>query len=530
MASLTRFFISERKQFYFSAAVFAVVFLSLVAGLAHLGMSNIRSNLRDMANAELGEIVRLRSNALSALESLATHEAAPACDPAFLQILREVAFRPDGLNEFLYMPDNKVICSTRVDRFPQPILLPEPDFADVAPFGVSLWIDRPLDALELEGLKGTIVARGDFGAVVPPLLLGKGLPGWMDVELRTFAPDGRSWYRGGSQGLFETAKDEGFLSLSPVERICDHSIDCIVIRADLLHLASQFPGPPVGGIALAALLASLFAGMSRTWLARYWAFEARFRRNVNADSVFCVYQPIAEITAGTLIGCEVLARWRDLDGSVAYPDRFIPIVESSGLTLSFTSHVAKRAHRELTAAVPPDRKIQVNFNIFPADLHAEDLILAFEDFIDDRDRFQVVLEIIETDKIDLKKAGPEIEKLRAAGFQVFIDDFGTGYFSVENLVYLQVDGVKLDRCFAMAPERSVMARMLYIALEMIAATGRPVIVEGVETKEIMESLRSMPYLAQFAQGYGISRPIGADAFARMLIGTAGQASAAAEAA
>src|SRR5690606_2547396 len=98
----------------------------------------------------------------------------------------------------------------------------------------------------------------------------------------------------------------------------------------------------------------------------------------------------------------------------------------------------------------------------------------------------------------------------------YIDDFGTGYSNMQNLAALSVDGVKLDRAFAMAPDNSMMAQMLGHAIEMIHATGRVMVVEGVETAERLALLRQMQARVDFVQGYFISRPLDIEAFAAFL--------------
>jgi len=86
---------------------------------------------------------------------------------------------------------------------------------------------------------------------------------------------------------------------------------------------------------------------------------------------------------------------------------------------------------------------------------------------------------------------------------------------MHTLAGLSVDGVKLDRSFAMAPDESVMARMLDHAIDMVQDSGRRVVVEGVETAARLAALKACGKV-HFAQGYYISRPLDRDAFARFI--------------
>ena len=88
----------------------------------------------------------------------------------------------------------------------------------------------------------------------------------------------------------------------------------------------------------------------------------------------------------------------------------------------------------------------------------------------------------------------------------YIDDFGTGYSNIANLAVLSVDGVKLDRAFAMAPDDSLMAGLLSNIIDMIHDSGRRIVIEGVETAERMQMI-SASGMVDYAQGYFISRPL-----------------------
>jgi len=65
----------------------------------------------------------------------------------------------------------------------------------------------------------------------------------------------------------------------------------------------------------------------------------------------------------------------------------------------------------------------------------------------------------------------------------------------------------------MAADHSVMGNMLNHAIELVRASGRALVVEGVETKARLEALKAGGR-ADFAQGYGIARPMKIDDLAR----------------
>ena len=94
------------------------------------------------------------------------------------------------------------------------------------------------------------------------------------------------------------------------------------------------------------------------------SLAARFRRHLNAGSVLCMYQPIQDVRTGEISGVEVLARWRDVDGSIVAPDKFIDLVVQADQTLAFTKMVADRAFQELTTALPAATRLHSREDLY----------------------------------------------------------------------------------------------------------------------------------------------------------------------
>lgn len=522
MARLVSIFISAAYRRAIVATVFVCSFVAIIAAMGSYAIHNATHTMRSEALQATEHFARLRSNLLATFDAMEAELTAAPCSPAFNDQLRRIAFRPDGLNEFLYAPGGVVQCSARSSRFDTPVSLGPPDIIDTGKRGLQLWMDRDLGFLGLPGEHGTIALQEPHAAIVPLQTIDLAAADWLALEAVLAATDGRSWHRGGTEGVYAqgvaanaagtSVLTSGKLNLVECDDLGRH---CVAATAELVALARQAGGRLVVALLVAIILAAATAGQARRMIARYWSFEARFRRHLNADSIACAYQPVMNLDTGEITGCEVLARWRDLDDSLVFPDRFIGIVERHGLTMRFTELVAQRACRELSEHVPAGKHLQVNFNIFPRDLDCMRLARAYAGFTSQPDRFDVVLEIIESDAIPAN-AQREIEALRRLGIKTYIDDFGTGYSNMQNLAALSVDGVKLDRAFAMAPENSMMAQMLRHAIEMIEATGRTMVVEGVETAERLALLRNMQARIDFVQGYFISRPLDAAAFAEFL--------------
>lgn len=512
MSRLATFVISEIHGRAVRWLLWLAAFALMLSGATWFVAEEVASNMRDVARHELSEYQVLRSNVLGTFEAMEQRLTSVPCSPAFLDELRRIAFLPDGINELLYMDGDNVICSVNSGVFPQPKALSDPDIVSVNPYSMALWMDRDLTILGLPGMTGTIARKGGFGMVIPDQPPPAAPPRWLDVEVIVSAGDGRWWHRVGMAGVYRDVIDH---PAAPVASLftgalrhleCDHAgIHCLAVRTTLGNLFAL--GWTTLGVILliAAVLAAWLAQYLHRLIQNYWSFETRFLRKMTSGTVICAYQPLLDLRTDTISGCEVLARWRDIDGAIVGPDRFLPIVERHGLTARFTRMVVDQAYHDLQNLPGKDR-LQVNFNIFPQDLRAELLLPIFSRFLAATSRFDLVLEIVETAEIPVATAQMEIEALRAAGARVYVDDFGAGYSSMHSLAALSIDGVKLDRSFGMAPDQSIMARMLDHAIDLVQAAERSVVVEGVETFDRLEHLRANGKV-DLAQGYVISRPV-----------------------
>ena len=521
MNSVVSFLIATKHQNKVQFGLWLVCFLALLAASSWFMLRELNASMNTDVSRALETYTKVRSAVVETLDIMDRQLTADPCSADYAAQQRRVAFLPDGMNELFFFESGKIICTANNGLLPTPIDLGEPDIVPSNPFTVTLWVNRNLDALGLTGLRGSFAVRGNHGMVVPATPIPTGISKWLEFEVVLRAPDGRWWHTSGASGLYVQGLAEsngpfGLRNGALTTIQCDVAgLHCLAARATLGQLLVV--GGAVFGLSLVVcgILAAWLSSKIYAQLARRWSFESRFLRRFQSQGVTCAYQPLLNLEKDLVTGCEVLARWRDVDGTLIYPDRFIPIVEKHGLTQPFTRLIVACAHAELLPLVPMGKRMQVNFNIFPQDLDAAVLLDIFAPFLSSASRFDLTIEIVETGALELDTAQGEIERLRDAGVHIYIDDFGAGYSSMHTLAGLSVDGVKLDRNFAMAPDESVMARMLDHAIDMVQDSGRRVVVEGVETAARLAALKACGKV-HFAQGYYISRPLDRDAFARFL--------------
>ena len=513
----------HRPRLFF-ASLFALNLTVFLAIFVAIGIAMIN---QDVDGHAIGAVENLEDFTLDILGTMKVLDAPPhaaPCSEPFQAWLRDVAFRPDRINEIIYAPNGLVECSINLGQFTKPVALGLPDFVlsqagkgdaqTLATYSVKVWRNIDLDALRLPNSVNWLMGYGDFVLVVPDLPLLTKVPHGILYETVWHSTSDQLWHRDGTPGFYakllgleDAAASEITLGTGFSATLCDAtSSGCVAVMEPIGPIIDRFFWLIVIAVVIAAALATTVTYALKGPIERSWSLSSRVRQRLSAQTVACHYQPILDLKTSTINTIEVLVRWRDDDGSLVAPGSFLPIVEKYNLQRKLTQLVVNRAYRELGDLGDVPRPLYVHFNIFPSDFDPDWMIELFGDFLRDRSRFTVVIELVESDALPIESTRVAIERLKKAGILTFIDDFGEGYSSIGYLAGLGTHGVKLDRSFGMAPEGSLMDAMMDSAIEMVAKTGQVLIVEGVETLWRLSSLKANPDVAM-AQGYYISRPI-----------------------
>lgn len=118
---------------------------------------------------------------------------------------------------------------------------------------------------------------------------------------------------------------------------------------------------------------------------------------------------------------------------------------------------------------------------------------------------RVVIEIKETADMDEAVLADAVKNYRSLGYRVAVDDFGKAHSSLERVLKLQPDIVKLDGTLIQATERS---RSTVTSFNQLVAkfrsAGIQVAVEGIETAVQLEVARDSG--ADLLQGYYPASP------------------------
>lgn len=222
------------------------------------------------------------------------------------------------------------------------------------------------------------------------------------------------------------------------------------------------------------------------------------------------YQPKYGTSDECLVGAEALVRWKKSDGTLVSPARFIELFEKNGLITKLDFYIFDEVCRTLSAQIERGIKVvpvSVNFSrahlfdpLFP------DKALAI------REKYDVpsgLLEIELTESAFTLEAGTltdAVSKLHEYGFRVAIDDFGSGDSSLGTLKDIKADTLKMDMRFMEGFEKGGrVGTIVTSVLRMARWLALPVVVEGVETKEQADFIKSVG--GDAIQGYYYSKPL-----------------------
>jgi len=165
------------------------------------------------------------------------------------------------------------------------------------------------------------------------------------------------------------------------------------------------------------------------------------------DWFYMVYQPQYVIANHHLRGFEALLRLRLPDGTMVSPGEFIPVAEGSQLIFGIEDYTLRRAMEQFKTACRQENFI-VSVNISARSMSNPEFpdkvgrIMEEIDF--PRDRLE--LEITEYSfAVSKKQTIDNIKRLNDLGVLIALDDFGTGYTSLEQLLKLPVNLLKIDK-------------------------------------------------------------------------------------
>lgn len=229
-----------------------------------------------------------------------------------------------------------------------------------------------------------------------------------------------------------------------------------------------------------------------------------------ASGQFHIYLQAQVNGQGESHGAEALVRWIHPKKGYLPPSAFIDILEKNGAIVRLDRYIWELTCQKLREWTDEGREdMYLSVNISPKDFYFIDIYETFTSLVEQYgiNPGRLHLEITETSVMtDVQQRIKIIERLQAYGFIVEMDDFGSGYSSLNMLKEIHVNVLKVDMVFLrktteMERSRKILRTIIALAQEL----GMETIVEGVETSEQLEFLKSIS--CDIFQGYYFAKPM-----------------------
>jgi len=247
--------------------------------------------------------------------------------------------------------------------------------------------------------------------------------------------------------------------------------------------------------------------------------EQIFKDALEKEEFSVYYQPKVNLRDYSLSGAEALVRWKH-NGSMIYPDQFIPILESNYSIKFLDMYMLNHVCADLRRWMDEGRNVKtVSVNLSRCSMDIDNLVSVISGIIDSHNipRSLIQIELTESSsEVGARELQELVVGLRDANITTAVDDFGTGFSSLSLIrdypwTVLKIDKSILHGALCDGSRENFMFKSI---ISLANGLGLECIVEGVETREEVQLLKNCGCF--LAQGYFFDRPITREEFADKL--------------
>ena len=249
-------------------------------------------------------------------------------------------------------------------------------------------------------------------------------------------------------------------------------------------------------------------------VSRRLSTETSLRRGLERGEFRLHYQPLIDLSDGSVIGAEALLRWPQSDQRMLSPAEFIPVAEDTGLIVPLGEWVLREACRQAQAWQAQRPGLRMAVNLSARQFQQDDLAGMVSRVLAETGLAPSLLELELTEGMlmqNVDAALATLAQLHRMGLRLAIDDFGTGYSSLSYLKRFPIDTLKIDRSFVRDIDTDPDdAAIVTAVVAMARSLHLEVTAEGVETAQQADFLQSLR--CDHVQGFHFGRPMPADEF------------------
>jgi EAL domain-containing protein (putative c-di-GMP-specific phosphodiesterase class I) len=227
---------------------------------------------------------------------------------------------------------------------------------------------------------------------------------------------------------------------------------------------------------------------------------------VNNKTLTSYFQPIIQASDRSIFGYETLVRGVRENGTLMYPDELFSKSSRNDIDFKF-DRMCRETALKTSAVKRIQQKIFINFiptSIYDPEFCLSSTVKWANQF--EFDPKNIVFEVVETQNVkDQTHLKNILTYYREQGFQIALDDVGEGYSSLNMLINLRPDIIKVDRNIIENIHRDELKQSVYKALYSVAKdNGIAVLAEGVESSFELEMVENLG--VDYIQGYYFGKP------------------------
>jgi len=231
----------------------------------------------------------------------------------------------------------------------------------------------------------------------------------------------------------------------------------------------------------------------------------------NAFELF--YQPIYDMRSKAVTSIEILLRWQDNPFNIS-TQAFIDVAERTGHIVRIDAWVIEHAFAYVSQQPGERFPHTVAINLSVQSFKSEELMPFLDKMIQKYhvNPKQFEFEVTEYSFIeDFDMAKEAVRRLKDFGFRISLDDFGTRFSSINYLVQMPFDQLKLDKSYI---DQIVSSKSHRVVVEHIIELshdlGLRIVAEGIEFLEQFEILSELS--CDCGQGFLMALPTQLDTF------------------
>ncbi len=220
------------------------------------------------------------------------------------------------------------------------------------------------------------------------------------------------------------------------------------------------------------------------------------------------YQPQIDGQTYQLLGAEALLRYDSPSRGTVDPSEFVPILERSELICPVGQWVMETALHQCKIWREAIPRFHISVNLSYVQLKKEGFPQTVFQALDQigLPGDALTLEVTESIQLqDYQWFNQIFCDWKKRGISISVDDFGTGYSSLSHMKNIEIDEIKVDRCFVSGIQHSAYHyRLLHHIIQLAHSAQIRVCCEGVESEDELVVLKRLH--PNVLQGFLFAKP------------------------